>query len=216
MSSILVSVVTNESAKKVSLLLDVLIVIFNTMVGIILFTAPWFQMSNTVDYNFVDHNDVDYVCTLSKGTVIVPFKSTFCGVELVDMKEGGKWSTLKIVTGLYLAISSLMMLISVAALVMRKNDKLKDHYDFVSDNAFTVSAIFNLGLLVVLSILIGTSDDAPKPDEHIEDTYARTLLIVSLVASVFRELQLFIFMAVTKKHNPHGVFGTGARADYGI
>lgn len=176
---------------------EMTLVFFNTLVALMLLTAPWY---------FVEDNTVFPVngnpnCEISSGTVIAPFTSSPCGVMFTELDEGGaEWHNLHIYVWIYFVFAMIASTIVGYEIV---------HFGVRAwNNANTIGFIVQLGLLVVQSLILISSDKARKP-HGVDDSTARTLTILALSLSSVRLAMLSFFMFITFRYNKRGFLGTG-------
>lgn len=175
---------------------DISITFFNSLVALMLLTGGWYKV--TLDSVFNG-------CTLTRGTIIVPFASGICEFDtMTDLPgdQGKKWATMKNFVITYFAfsivISSLVGYESVVYGIRKLN------------NANTISFVLNLVSLIIQSMVLIEAGKIDKP-EHVSNEIAVTLITAALAMSCVRVLVLGWFMYHQKKTNPIGIFGTGSR-----
>jgi hypothetical protein len=186
--------IQQDSVVAINRYIEMGLVYFNTIVALMLLTAPWYLVENDTTFNG---------CVISEGTVIAPFLSKFCGKELATLPgaAGKDWKTLHVFVWVYFALA----LLSSAII----------GYEFVHNgvrkwsNASTIGFCLQVCLIVFQSLVLVESDSAVKPD-GVDDSTARILVITAIVLSSLRIATLGFFMYVTRKYAPMGRFGTGS------
>lgn len=178
---------------------EMALVFFNSMVALMLATAPWYIITGTMNAT------IGTQCTFPPGTVIAPFTSKCANVAFTELDDGGdKWSNLHIYVMVYLGMALLASCIIGYEVVTHGVREWKD--------SNTIGFAVQLGILVLQILILVSADEAPKPvpASSVDDSTATTLIITSLVLSSVRIAALVLFMYVTYRYRPKGTFGTGA------
>lgn len=170
------------------------LVFFNTMVALMLLTAPWYYVEK--DTTFPDDT-----CHVSAGTVVAPFVSRFCDHDLTVIDS--EWKNLHIFVWVYFGLA----LVSSAII----GYEVVTHGVRQWNDANTIGFAVQLGLLVIQVIIMIKSGTAHKPD-HSDNSTARNLIITAVSLSSARLFFLIGFMYLTLTYSPRGFFGTGAYA----
>lgn len=174
--------------------LDMGLVFFNSLVALMLLTAPWYMITADGQY---------YDCEVKAGTVIAPFESKFCGLYLEETPvDGEEWTQLYGFVWAYFIVA--VITTALLGFEIFKN-RVRSW-----DNANTASFALNIGMMVIQALILRTSNKIHKP-AGIEDSTARTLIILSLVLTIFRSIMLMAFMYRVVTTAPRGFFGTGSR-----
>jgi cytochrome bd-type quinol oxidase subunit 1 len=181
--------------------IEMALVFFNTMVALMLLTAPWY----IVEQNSVDVFPPGSDCTTVLGTAISPFVSEFCdGSSLGSLADGGSvWKSLHVFCWVYFVLALLASAIIGYEVVKHGVREWND--------ANTVGFAVQVGLVIVQSLILVNSDSAVKP-HHTDDSTARILTLTAVALSSARCVMLGMFMYVTYKYNKRGHFGTGVYA----
>ena len=144
---------------------DMSLVFFNSLVALMLFTAPWYIVNSDTEF--------PAGCALTKGVVIAPFSSEFCGVSMTSMELGGDtWTTMYFFVVAYLIISLAMSVVIGYEVVTHGVRQWND--------ANTIGFALNVVLLIVLSFVLAKSNSVVKPST-VRDATARTLTTLALV-----------------------------------
>lgn len=176
------------------------LVFFNTLVGLMLLTAPWYIVENDTTFNEAKMGG----CTVLKGTVLAPFVSKPCGTAFVDIVDGGKgWSDMHIYVWVYFGLALLGSAIIGFEVVKHG---VRDWSD-----ANTIGFAVQLVLVIIQSIILVKSGDLVKPAD-VDASTADILIITAVVLSAARVVMLGFFMYVTKRFAARGYFGTGSFA----
>jgi hypothetical protein len=178
--------------------LDLGLTFFNTIVALLLLTAPWYKI--TADETFQG-------CLITRGTVIAPFASGLCEFEsFSDLPDGGdKWSVMHAYCIVYMTIALAISVLVGYETVM---------YGLRSwSNANTLSFVLNIVLLIVQSIILIEDGNLVKPT-HLANETAETLILIALVTTCIRVPMLGWFMHQTYNGDKTGYFGTGSSVNY--
>lgn len=184
-------------SRKINRFVDIISVIFNSLVALLILTAPWYVM---------EYDEVFRGCNLTEGTALAPFVSGICGVDMTDLKtDGTSWGTVLFWSTSYFTLSCILLFFVVFEVVMFGIRS--------SDNAYTIAFILNLVLIIHQGQILGKANNTPKPEKTVNTT-AQILLIIATSLTVVRMLVLMVLMYRTKTRRPKGVFGTGAAVPY--
>lgn len=170
------------------------LVFFNTMVALMLLTAPWYLVEK--DTHFPTSN-----CTVKAGTVVAPFISKFCGEDLTVVDS--EWKNLHVFVWVYFGLALLSSAIIGYEVIKHGVRQWND--------ANTIGFAVQVGLLVIQIIILIKGGDAHKPASS-DDSTAKNLIITAVALSSARVAALIFFMYLTFTNAPRGVFGTGAYA----
>lgn len=178
---------------------EMALVFFNTLVGLMLLTAPWYIVENDAHFK-----EVSASCVVPEGTALAPFVSKPCNKAFTAILHGGKgWSDMHIYVWVYFGLALLG-----SALIGYEVIK---HGIREWNDANTIGFAVQMALLVIQSVIMAKSGSLVKP-EHVDASTAKILIITAVVLSSLRVVMLGFFMYITKKYNARGYFGTGAYA----
>jgi hypothetical protein len=178
---------------------EMALVFFNTLVGLMLLTAPWYIVENDATFT-----EVSMGCVVPEGTVLAPFVSKPCGKAFTAIAAGGKgWSDMHIYVWVYFGLALLG-----SALI---GYEVVKHGVREWNDANTIGFVVQLALVVIQSLILAKSGSLVKPSS-VDSSTAEILIITAVVLSALRLSMLGFFMYITKKYNPRGYFGTGAYA----
>lgn len=180
---------------------DLSLTFFNSLVALMLLTAPWYKVTLTLS-----GNDLFHGCALTRGTVIAPFASGICDFDTMTGlpgDDGAKWSTMHSYVISYLTFALLISsFVGYEATVygLRK-----------WNNANTISFVLNFVTLILQAMILVEAGSVSKP-KHIENELAVTLITAALVISCIRIPVLGWFMHYTFYNDRAngGFFGTGS------
>jgi len=175
---------------------DTCIVVTNSMVSLVLLSAPWYKM--TQDETFEG-------CLLTRGTVLAPFSSGLCAYDtFFDLPNGGdNWSRMYTWVWIYAGLS--LIVLSILGFKIATNTFGQ------WDNANAISFALNFAVLVILSIILGNADVVNKP-VNADNATSKIAIITALVLTVLRLPMLAYHMyAIKTRGDARGYFGTGAR-----
>lgn len=173
------------------------LVFFNTIVSLMLLTSPWYIIENDTVF------PPGSTCTITSGTVIVPFISEFCDKSLTTLPgdDGKDWKHLHAFVWVYFVLAIISSIIIIYELVQNGVRQW--------DNANTAGFSIQVVLIIFQSLILSYSNNALKPLQT-DDSTARILTITAIVLSTLRAACLMFFMYITKKYNPRGRWGTGS------
>jgi hypothetical protein len=178
---------------------EMALVFFNTLVALMLLTAPWYIVENDTAFK-----EVAMDCVVPSGTVLAPFASKPCGTAFTDIIDGGKgWSDMHVFVWVFFSLAILCSTLIGYELIKHGVREWSD--------ANTIGFVVQLALVAIQSVILEKSGSLVKP-ANADASTAEILIIAALVLSVFRLLMLGFFMYITKKYNPRGHFGTGGYA----
>ena len=186
---------------------EMALVFFNSMVALMLLTAPWYIITGTTGKAEI----AGAGCDFGVGTVIAPFASKCGNVAFTDLSDGGDiWSSLHIYSFVYLGLALLASCLIGYEVVTHGVREWKD--------ANTIGFAVQLGMLVIQILIMTESDKAIKPTPKGDDVVevdastAETLILTAVILSSLRVAALMFFMYLTYRYNPRGTFGTGSYA----
>jgi hypothetical protein len=186
----------NDSIIALNRYVEMALVFFNTMVALMLLTAPWYIVTSMSIF------PLGGMCEIPSGTVIAPFASKFCDKDMTTLIDGGStWKELHVFVWVYFVLALLSSGVIGYEIVKHGIRDWKD--------SNTVGFVVQIALIVIQSLILIKSNDAVKP-EHVDDSTARVLTITALSLSCVRAVLLVLFMYVTFKYNKRGYLGTGA------
>lgn len=173
------------------------IVFFNTLVSLMLLTAPWYIVKHDTLFEQAGQN-----CIISKGTVLAPFVSEPCGTAFTDLLDGGKgWSDMYNYVWVYFLLALLSSAIITYEIIKYGVREWND--------ANTIGFVVQLVLIIFQSIIVVQTNKLVKPG-NVNASTAETLIMIALPLSAIRIIMLGFFMYITKRYNPRGFFGTGS------
>lgn len=176
---------------------EMAIVFFNTLVGLMLLTAPWYIVENDATFK-----EIAMDCVVTEGTVLAPFVSKPCGKAFTDIADGGKgWSDMHIYVWVYFGLALLGSAIIGYEVVKHGVREWND--------ANTIGFAVQMVLVIIQSIILAKSGELVKPDK-VDASTAEILIITAVVLSAVRIVMLGFFMYITKKYAARGYFGTGS------